>query len=536
MSQTDATPHKDAIYAQAKRACPVGYNDPMIPFRLRPALLLLFAALLLALRVPVRAQSPLDDGRVLLQGFYWESHRFGHPDRFPDRGSKHWYAIVQADAADLRAGRFDMVWLPPPCFAGNNSAGYNPKEYWNLNNSYGTFAEQRALLQTLRQDGIAPVADIVINHRDATTGWTGFQNPAWGLWAICGDNSAFTDSRSPAFGTPTALRGAPKQRPYPYSNDWTCYNYPDFRDVDHSSPRVRRDILRYLLELKSAGYEGWRYDMAQGYLARWIALYNKRTHPTFSVGEYFWDKQPEQRGWAWYTATTPGDLSTASDVFDFITEFTLKDHKGQYDALYGENANGGLGLVGDSTDAVPWKERAVTFLENHDTGYRTQDDGTPEQGHDHDSFQNNWEVEQGYAYILTHPGVPCVYWKHYEEWGKGLHDKIVALINARKVAGVNAASALHPQNNARAHRVYAAKVQGTHGVLYVRIGGEDADWQPSLSHYAGYREYASGEHWKVWVALPGNPPVQQAPLPAPLPAPPPYQSGDTFAVPDAWLN
>jgi alpha-amylase len=32
--------------------------------------------------------------------------------------------------------------------------------------------------------------------------------------------------------------------------------------------------------------------------------------------------------------------------------------------------------------------------------------------HSSDTLQNNWEVEQGYAYLLTHPGVPCVYWKH----------------------------------------------------------------------------------------------------------------------------
>ena len=60
--------------------------------------------------------------------------------------------------------------------------------------------------------------------------------------------------------------------------------------------------------------------------------------------------------------------------------------------------------MGDTTDGVPWKQRAVTFVENHDTGYRTNEDGSPQQGHSFDSFQNNWEVEQAYAYILTHPG------------------------------------------------------------------------------------------------------------------------------------
>ncbi len=57
-------------------------------------------------------------------------------------------------------------------------------------------------------------------------------------------------------------------------------------------------------------------------------------------------------------------------------------------------------MMGDTTDGQPWKQRAVTFLENHDTGYRTNPDGTPEKDHKFDSFENTWEVEQAYAYIL----------------------------------------------------------------------------------------------------------------------------------------
>ena len=43
--------------------------------------------------------------------------------------------------------------------------------------------------------------------------------------------------------------------------------------------------------------------------------------PTFSVGEYDWDKPDEQRGWVWHTATVAGRLDTASSVFDFMTMF-----------------------------------------------------------------------------------------------------------------------------------------------------------------------------------------------------------------------
>ena len=192
-------------------------------------------------------------------------------------------------------------------------------------------------------------------------------------------------------------------------------------------------------------------------------------------------------------------------------------------------------LVGDTTDGHPWKNRAVTFLENHDTGYRTNEDGTPQEHHEHDSFLNDWQVEQGYAHLLTHPGVPTVYWKHYFDWGEHLREKIKALINARKVAGVHAGSALHTQNNAKAKGVYAARVEGRFGDLYVRIGGSDNEWQPHFSNYKDYREYAAGSGWKVWVGLPGNPPVQQAALKTALPVPT-YREPATIDVPDNLLN
>ncbi|MBO0699671.1 MAG: hypothetical protein J2P46_14845 [Zavarzinella sp.] len=231
--------------------------------------------------------------------------------------------------------------------------------------------------------------------------------------------------------------------------------------------------------------------------------------------------------------TGPNHLKTSSCVFDFTTHFTLKDNKGNYRNWYA--FDNGLGMMGDTTDGLPWRQRAVTFLENHDTGFRTDEDGNPEKDHERDRFQNGWEVEQGYAYILTHPGVPCVYWKHYFDWGTRLQSRIQALVNARKAAGVHAGSALHVQQNAKAKGVYAARVLGSKGDLYVRVGGTDADWQPSASGYRDYREYAAGDGWRVWVGLPGNPDVREAPLKGPLPVPE-YRRPEDIDVPDDWLD
>ncbi len=490
--------------------------------------------LIVALSRLAWSQAGFEDDRVMLQGFYWESYRHGHPDRFPDYGEKRWYTIVEEKAPDIGEAGFDLVWLPPPSYSGEWSAGYNPKEYFNLNNSYGDFAAHRAALEALLREGVEPVADIVINHRDGTDGWAGFRNPDWGTWAITRHDEAFTNPASEVYDTPEDMRGAEEERPEPYArHGGTTYGYASFRDIDHTNPRVRRDIIRHLLQLRSMGYRGWRYDMVHGYHARWIAVYNRATQPTFSVGEFDWDKHGWQRGWVWHTATTPGDPRTASSVFDFSSYFTLKDNKGRYDALYG--VGNGIGLVGDATDDVPWKNRAVTFLENHDTGYRTNEDGSPQEGHRTDSFLNDWQVEQGYAYILTHPGVPTVYWKHYFDWGADLRERIRALIRARKAAGVHAGSALHAQYNARERGIYAARIEGRHGDLYVRIGGSDNEWQPHYSGYHGYREYASGTGWRVWVALPGNPEHRPTPRREPFEIPE-YRDPADIDVPDDMLD
>lgn len=129
-----------------------------------------------------------------------------------------------------------------------------------------------------------------------------------------------------------------------------------------------------------------------------------------------------------------------------------------------------------------------------------------------------------------------MYWKHYFDWGPDLQNKIRALINARKVAGVHAGSTLYLQSNAQANGVYAARVVGKNGDLYVRIGGDDSKWQPSDSGYQNYRDYAHGDGWKVWIGLPGNPPVQQAPQKGPLPVPTPVDDPKTISVPDSMLN
>ena len=103
---------------------------------------LILCSLWIALSFPQNnaySQAGFDDDRVMLQGFYWESYRHGHPEKFPNFQDKSWYDIVREQSPTIREARFDLIWLPPPSYAGELSAGYNPKEYFNLNNSLRRF-------------------------------------------------------------------------------------------------------------------------------------------------------------------------------------------------------------------------------------------------------------------------------------------------------------------------------------------------------------------------------------------------------------
>ena len=90
---------------------------------------LLTVVLMPIVDTPARAQAGFDDDRVMLQGFYWESYRHGDPE-VPPAGHKKLVRDRQGHAGTIREGRFDLIWLPPPSYAGDSSAGYNPKQYF----------------------------------------------------------------------------------------------------------------------------------------------------------------------------------------------------------------------------------------------------------------------------------------------------------------------------------------------------------------------------------------------------------------------
>ncbi|MDD2804746.1 MAG: alpha-amylase C-terminal beta-sheet domain-containing protein [Elusimicrobiales bacterium] len=406
-----------------------------------------FAALLLFAALPFWQEgslfaAPKGDTTVMMQGFHWTSWK-----------TSPWWGEVRRRAGELSAAGVDLVWLPPPSDS-LSPEGYMPRKLEVLDSSYGTAAQLSGTVKALHGAGIRVIADIVVNHRVGVKDWADFSAPAWGPDSVCSDDE---------WGKGQGARDTGK-------------GFHAARDIDHTKKYVRDSVKAWLNSLRDAGFDGWRYDYARGFSPAYMLDYNRASGASFSVAEIWDDFDPgnpdahRQASCDWLDSVN-GEIK----VFDFTTKGVLQQAmlSGEYWRL--ADAEGRpAGLIGW------WPANAVTFLDNHDTGPSPSG-----------SVQGRaWpfpadKVAAGYAYLLTHPGIPCVYWPHFFDWG--LKDKISALVKIRRAAGLTSGSAV---NIVKAESgLYAAFVDGK---VAVKLG--DKPWSPG----AGWTPAADGPSYAVW--------------------------------------
>jgi alpha-amylase len=384
---------------------------------------------------------------ILLQGFHWNS---------PGYSSPNWYQTLQGKAADLKDLGITHVWFPPATDSADNN-GYLPRQLNILSNKYGTETDLKNTVSALTAQGIKSVADIVINHRVGTANWADFTNPTWDCHAVV-SNDEWTGR---------------------CGNADTGDGYASARDIDHTQSFVQTDIKTWMAKLKADGFTGIRYDFSKGYAPSYAKLYHDAWSPDFCVGEIWtnldYNNVDAHRQILMNYIDGNGGTCAA---FDFTTHgllvqvltnndyWRLKDSAGK--------PSGAIGW---------WSQKSVTFVDNHDTGpAETSSTG-----------QNLWPVPagsvmQGYAYILTHPGIPTVYYPHVYNWN--LRTAIKALISARKSAGVTSTSAVAIQQATTG--LYAAIITGTSGKLAMKIGPNS--WSPG----SGWTLLTSGTNYAVW--------------------------------------
>ena len=394
---------------------------------------------------------------VILQGFGWNSQSRGIPSR--------WYNLVGLRAKSIKELGADFVWFPPVS-RSVSPQGYLPGDYYDLGSKecptfYGDEDQLKAALKKLNAEGISPIADIVINHRcagkqDQNGIWNQYHfksgKAQWEEWAICSGEYGGTGRKD------------------------TGVNYSAAPDVDHTNTKVRNDITEWLLWLKKLGFKAWRYDFSKGYGAKYAGIYDSHTGPIFSVGEIWTNMafsgsqlNPDQDAHRQILCDwLDKNKSSRACVFDFTTKGILQVAvRGDYWRLKDKEGKPS-GLIGW------WPQRAVTFLDNHDTG--SQQSHWPFPGED---------IMQGYAYILTHPGIPCVFWEHVYDWN--LYGKIKRLIAVRKGYSINSGSEVKILK--AEHGLYAAIIDGK---VAIKLGWKD--WSPG----SGFKLHSSGSNYAVW--------------------------------------
>ena len=386
---------------------------------------------------------------IMLQGFHWKSHKLD------------WYKIIQQNTQRIKDSGFTLVWFPPPSDCADYE-GYLPRELYNLNDSkYGSATELNTTIAGLKPE-VKAIADIVINHRVGSKDFADFKNPTWGTYTIVSNDE---------------YQG-------PKSFNWDSgESYHAGRDLDHANPEVSNSLIKWMNHLKDpsvAGFVGWRYDLVKGYAGWATELYNRNTDPEFSVGEFFDGDVQKVISWIDSTHPNPAFRSTA---FDFPLRNALYQAvawKNFHHLKYGDRAPGLIGL---------WSDKAVTFLENHDTE-------EVRSGENSFNFPGGDQMIQGYAYLLTHPGIPCVFWKDIYDSGSFYENQIRQLIEIRKQYRIHSDSKLYIAA-AQQGLVYAAYIQGDRGEVAMKIG--PGSWQPSGSKWQpGMDLITSGADYAVW--------------------------------------
>ncbi|MEC5395380.1 chitobiase/beta-hexosaminidase C-terminal domain-containing protein [Bergeyella sp. RCAD1439] len=433
------------------------------------------------------AQEYLDD--IMFQSFGWDEYT--QPRVVTEEGLYEYY---NTRTGLLKANGFDMIWLPPPS-ASTGGVGYFPTELFNFKStSWGTEAQLKKMLEHMNALGLNPIADVVANHRSGTTGWTDFTNPTWGCDAI-----VINDEATQAYDA-----GNPDVSCRPSGAPDTGESFDGSRDIDHTNPNVRKDYKEFLSRLKNLGFKGWRWDVAKGFSPSYFGEYIGDSQPYYSVGEYWSGNRTELKNWIDQTYNGGANVS---GTFDFSLYYTLsaiiqENPTNNYSTL---NASGNMaGLAGE----YGYADKAVTFVDNHDTFVHNS------------GFRRN-NIMMAYAYILTHPGIPCVFAPHYYggtyskdgvsvNYGEGYAEAINKLTAIRKKTGVNAFSqVVIDQARAGLYGAYIKKNStDTDPVIAVKIG--PYSWTPAGS---GWTIATSGTNYTVWTKTPVNTPPSLSIIP-----------------------
>lgn len=440
----------------------------------------LLLGLLVASISALFAQVPMATEDVMLQAFYWNSH-----------GETKW-SQLNNQASEIAAS-FDLVWLPPASsaeFGGSSNMGYHPYQWSNLSSSWGDRSQLTTLIKSLHNGNCKVIADIVVNHRAGNSPQGNFPTDNFG------DYGSYTIPNSCITKDDEKATSAATDNDYKWNVSGDMWGgYSAARDLAHSKSEVREAIKAYLKWLKNnIGFDGFRYDLVKGYDPKYTAEYNTASAPYFSVGEFYQSNYDDLAGWV-------NGASKKSTVFDFCFKQAMYNWGGGTDYSKLVWKDGNIDRPAGLIHNPGMRQYAVTFIDNHDTA-------EPHEG----AWELKNNIEQANAVMLSAPGIPCVFWKH---WTKH-KSAIKQMIATRKAMGVNSNSDVKVTNKSG---YYESVATGTKGTLICRIGS----WSGTPN---GYTVACSGNGWAYYTSKSVNPNPNPNPTPDPTPGPTPDPTPD----------
>ena len=207
--------------------------------------------------------------------------------------------------------------------------------------------------------------------------------------------------------------------------------------------------------------------MVKGYKAQYTGEYNASANPTYSVGECWDANKTVVTNWI---NGTKVDGKIQSAAFDFPMKYKINSAFG----------GGNWSALKDAmlSNDQNYARYSVTFVDNHDTFRR--DDCKK------DYLGSN--ICAANAYILTMPGTPCLFLKHWQS-NKGTLMKLIA---TRKAAGISNQSEILSATASAAG--FTLSVKGANGTLLLLLGtveGASTD---------GYQLAVEGKKFKLYAS------------------------------------
>ncbi|UUX33050.1 alpha-amylase [Fundicoccus culcitae] len=365
---------------------------------------------------------------VIMQYFEWY---------LPDDG-KHWQRL-RDDAPHLAEIGITAVWMPPAFKATSSSdVGYGVYDIFDLGEfdqhgtvrtKYGTKDEYLEAINSLKEHGIKPFADVVLNHKAngdklerfkvlkmdpnnrqvpisepyEIEGWTNFTFPGrqgkyndfnwhWyhfsgidydaknnetGVYMILGENKGWADNDT-------------------VDSENGNFDYLMFSDIDFDHPEVRqnvRDWAKWFLE--TTGVEGFRLDAIKhidaDFMREFIRLVNEHMGEGFYVFGEYWNADYESKSAYLDSIDYQFDIVDVGLHMNFHTASKMgKDYDMQN--------------IFDGSLMQEKPMSAVTFVDNHDT----------QRGQSLESVVEDWFKPLAYGMILLRQsGLPTVFYGDY---------------------------------------------------------------------------------------------------------------------------